>query len=56
MQAAVKSQEKLDIRNVVHSNENFPCKKWLKTLHFSVKLKHEPHHSVCKQTAKLKKV
>jgi len=33
MQPAVNSQEKLDIINVVHSNENFPCKKWLKTLH-----------------------
>jgi hypothetical protein len=56
MQAAVNSQEKLDIRNVVHSNENFPCIKWLKTLHFSVKLKHEPQHTVCKQTPTLKKV
>jgi hypothetical protein len=44
MQAAVNSQEKLAIRNTVQSNENFPCKKWLKPLHFSVKLKHEPQH------------
>jgi hypothetical protein len=55
MQPAVNSQEKLDIINVVHSNENFPCKKWLKHC-ICVRLKHEPQHSVCKQTAKLKKV
>ena len=30
MQHAVNSQEKMDIINVVHSNENFPRKKWLK--------------------------